>query len=173
MTMTLSWVPHSNILLSYAYSIFFCKNTTYFSYMQEKSGEKFGDLIYLAYLCSVQRDKGMDCTSWNAEFSEDDTYWEGVYLTLCSWLLRIWQFHNRHKTRAAIDARGMCIYILHCIPALPCVMCGDNVGVSIFSVGFWFARFWRYGMSEPLAAERAHLQQPTPFFYVWQNNWFF
>ena len=71
---------------------------------------------------------------------------------------------NRHKTRAAIDARGMCIYILHCIPALPCVMCGGNVGVSIFSVGFWFARFWRYGMSEPLAAERAHLQQPTPFF---------
>ena len=143
MTMTLSWVPHSNILLSYAYSIFFCKNTTYFSYMQEKSGEKFGDLIYLAYLCSIQRDKGMDCTSWNAEFSEDDTYWEGVYLTLCSWLLRIWQFHNRHKTRAAIDARGMCIYILHCIPALPCVMCGDNVGISIFSVGFCVARFWR------------------------------
>ena len=29
----------------------------------KKSGEKFGDLIYLAYLCSVQRDKGMDCTS--------------------------------------------------------------------------------------------------------------
>lgn len=50
---------------------------------------------------------------------------------------------NRHKTRAAIDARGMCIYILHCIPALPCVMCGDNVGISIFSVGFCVARFWR------------------------------
>ena len=38
--------------------------------------------------------------------------------------------------------------------------------INIFGVGFCGVRFWRYGMSEPLAAERAHLQQPTPFLYA-------
>lgn len=73
---------------------------------------------------------------------------------------------NRHKTRAAIDARGMCIYILHCIPALPCVMCGDNVGISIFSVGFCVARFWRLAVVRAFSSGTSSSTATHALFFV-------
>ena len=73
---------------------------------------------------------------------------------------------NRHKTRAAIDARGMCIYILHCIPALPCVMCGDNVGIIIFSVGFCVARFWRLAVVRAFSSGTSSSTATHALFFV-------